>query len=396
MAATSGTAAGVETSATELSYIVETAWGVAPASAFTAIRYTSESLSAAKTRQRPSEITGTREAAQGVTTQQQATGTINYALSYGTFDDFFAVCAQNEWGAATTISGAAADITITNTAGTVTLTSGTSGKFNLVTALSWIRLSGFTTTANNGFWFVSIKTSGTSLTLKGPNTAVTETPSLTAATVKLSTLANGTTFRTMYIQEQLSSTMFLVYGGSYVSRMTLQGGNGAFLAGAMDIVAKSEAKGTSNASTGAVVAAPTGRVFDPIAGWVGVFWNEAAFGTGIDNFTLTLTNTGASTEFAMGSASAAGILGGIFEAAATVRTYFKDFTQYDLFQGESTGRFAIICKDPSGNAYAFTFLQAVLLVKLSIGGPGQPVWADVTVEAGPTTGGTFVMDRLAA
>lgn len=396
MAATTGLAAGVETSATQLSFIVETAWGVAPASAFTAIRYTSESLGAAKTRQRPAEISGTREAAQGVTTQQQATGTINYALSYGTFDEFFAVCMQNEWGAATTVVGVAADITITNTAGVFTLTSGTGGKFSAVTALTWIRLSGFTNTANNGFWFVSVKTSATSLTLKGPNTVVTETPSLALATVKFSSTRNDTTFRTLYIQEQLASNMFLVYAGSYVSRMTLQGGAGAFLAGAIDIVAKSEAKGTSNASTGAVTAAPTGRVFDPIAGWEGVYWNEAAFGSAIDNFSLTMTNTGASTEFAMGSASAAGILGGIFEVAATVRTYFKDFTQYDLFQGETTGRFAIICKDPSGNAYAFTFLQAVLSVKLSVGGPGQPVWADVAVEAGPTTGGTFVMDRLAA
>jgi hypothetical protein len=396
VAATTGLAAGVETSATQLSYIVETAWGVAPASAFTAIRYTSESLGAAKTRQRPAEISGTREAAQGVTTQQQATGTINYALSYGTFDDFLGVCLQSEWGALTTITGSAADITLTNTAGVITITSGTSSKFDAVVALSWIRLKGFTNTANNGFWFVTVKTSGTSLTVKGPNTGVTETPALAAAIIKTSSIKNSTTFRTLYIQEELASNMFLVYAGSYVSRMTVQGGAGAFLAGAIDIVAKSEAKGTTNASTGAVSAAPTGRVFDPIAGWEGVYWNEAAFGSAIDNFSLTMTNTGASTEFAMGSAAAAGILGGIFEVAATVRTYFKDFTQYDLFQGETTGRFALICKDPSGNAYAFTFLQAVLSVKLSVGGPGQPVWADVAVEAGPSGSGTFVIDRLAA
>lgn len=397
MVGTTGYQAGVETSSTEISYGIEGVWGTAPASAFQIIRYTSESLSAAKTRQRPGEITGTREAAQGVTTAQQATGTINYALSYGTHDEFFAICAQDEWGAATTVSGSAGDITITNSAGTVTLTSTTSGKFNAVTALSWIRISGFPGNAgNNGFWFVSIKTSGTSLTLKGPNTAVTETPATTLATIKFSTLSNSTTFRTLFVQQKLSSTMYLVYAGSYVSRMTLQGGNGAFLSGAIDIVAKSEAKGTTDASTGAATAAPTGRVFDPIAGWVGAFWNEAAFGTAIDNFTLTLTNTGAAPEFAMGSAAAAGVLGGVFEASATVRTYFKDFTQYDLYQAETTGRFAIICKDASGNAYAFTFLQAVQLCKLSVGGPGQAVFADITIEAGPTTGGTFVMDRLAA
>src|SRR5450755_1746237 len=80
MPATAGYQAGLETNATQISYGVETTWGTAPAVQFQAIRYTSETLAYAKTRQRPAEITGTREAAQGVTTQQQASGTINYAF----------------------------------------------------------------------------------------------------------------------------------------------------------------------------------------------------------------------------------------------------------------------------------------------------------------------------
>jgi hypothetical protein len=98
MAATTGYQAGVETSLAQIGYIQETAWGVLPASPqLKAIRYTGESLSGNKTRQRPNEIRQDRQASAAVTTDESASGGINFALSYGTFDDILSGVLGGEW-----------------------------------------------------------------------------------------------------------------------------------------------------------------------------------------------------------------------------------------------------------------------------------------------------------
>jgi hypothetical protein len=401
MPATAGYQAGLETNATQISYGVETTWGTAPAVQFQAIRYTSETLAYAKTRQRPAEITGTREAAQGVTTQQQASGTINYALSYGTFDDFMSVALQADWGAALSIQSILTDVSIVNTGGVITMTSTLAGKFTGINQGQWIRIVGAANAVNNAWWYVSVKDSLVLMHLTGPNsaTAISETAAAGNIGIRGGQLRNGTTFKSMFVQQALSSTLYFTYPGAYVSRITLQGGIGNFMTGGIDIVAKSETKAVVQGSTGAVLAAPSGRVFDPVAGFVSVTWNEAVFASAIDQFAITLENTGAAPEFGMGAASAQGILGGTFQASGTFRAYFKDSSQYDLFTAETAGRLAYVMKDSTGNAYAFTFMNAILVAGgPAIGGPGQPVYATFTVEGGPQVGtgnSTFSIDRMA-
>lgn len=396
--ATSGYQAAIETNATQISYGLETAWAVVPAVQFQAIRYTSETLAGTITRQRPSEISNTREAAQSVTTQVTAGGTINFAMSNLTYDDFFASCLQNPWGSTVAINGVGADISITNGSPATILTSTTSGKFNSIVANSWIRLLGFSNAANNGWWWVSVKTSGQSLTLTGPNVSVAETPTGTSAKVRSCTVKNGTTFQSLFIQQQFASDKFQTFAGAYPSRITINGGLGNYMTGAIDIVAQAEDTTDTNQSTGSILAAPLGRVIDPVGGFVGMFINEASITTGVDRFTITMENTGAASEFAMGSAEAQGILTGTFTASGSFRCFFKDFTYYDLYKNSTQVRLAFIVKDSDGASYAFTFLNAVLNGSLEIGGPGQACYANFTVEGGPDSNGngTLIIDRLAA
>jgi Phage tail tube protein len=398
MSATSGTAAGIESTATEFSFGIEAAWGTAPSEAFQAIRYTSETLSGTKTRQRPAEITASREASAAVTTQEAAAGTVNYALSYGTFDDWIALTLQSDWGAATTIQEAAGDFALTKGASDLTLTAG-AAKFDAVTELTWIKLAGFTDPDNNGYWFVTAKaTDGSTLTLSGPNFAAAsaETPTGTTASLMCSSIRNGTTMRTMFLQQKFASDMWLQYPGAYPTRWTLNGGIGNFFSGGFDLSSQVERKGTADAGSTTVVAANTNRVFDPVNGWVGAYWNEAALGTAVRQMSLTIENTGAAAEFAMGGAEAAGMLGGQLTASGTMQLYFKDFSLYDDFTAETQGRLAFIMKDADGNAYAVTFLSATLQAKITAGGRGQAVTADYTIEGNPSGSGTIVVDRLAA
>lgn len=399
MPATAGYQAGIEANQTRISYAMETTWGIAPSVAFQAIRYMSDTLALTKTRQRPNEINITREASQAVTTQQTAGGSINYALSYAVYDDFFSVALQQDWQAFQAINGIAADIVLTQSAGTVTLSSTLGTKYSTISQGSWIKLYGFTNATNNGWWFVLTKTDNSHLILTGVNrlTAVTETPTGTNAHLRGSTITNGITFKSMFMQQKLSNTMFLVYPGSYVSRMTITGGIGNFFTGAIDIIAKNETDLLVDSSTGSVVAAPSNVVMDPVNGFVGAYWNGVPMVGSLDQVSITLENQGAAPEYALGSATAVGLLGGTFSASGTFRMYFNDFTNYNLFQAETSGILSFIVQGSTGNSYAFTFPNAILLQRVPAGGPGQPVFAEITFEGNPDPfgSGTVRIDRLA-
>lgn len=396
MAATSGYQAAVETNQTQLSYGVEATWNTAPATTFQALRIISESLSGSKTRNRPSEILSTREVSAAVTTAESASGTINYALSWQTVDDLISSCLGNDWQAAQTIAGAAADITITT--GTNILSSSTAGKFTNIAAGQYINLIGFTNTANNGVWFVSAKTNNQSITLAGPRTIVTETPTGTNAQVRASNLANGTQFKSLYIQQKFSSSIWLRYGGAFVSKWTIQGGVGQFIGGSFDVMAASESSSTTDASTGGITAAPSGRVHDPIGGFGGILWNNAALSGASDSFSITVENVGAAGEYGMGSATAQGMLQGTLQVTGSLKMFFKSLTEYANFKNESLGRLTVITKDPSGNAYVVSVPQAALMnPKVEVGGPNQPVYASFDIEGNPqAAGGTITVDRLPA
>ena len=397
MAATTGVQAGFEANQTQLSYGVEAAYGVAPASTFQAIRYNSENLKGAKTRTRPNEIRGDRQMSGAITTQETAGGTISAALSYGTFDDLISSLLGSDWQAPTTVQGAAGDVAL-NAVG-AQLTSTTSGKFSAVKPGSWIKLSGFTNAANNTFLRVVAKPDNQTLTVAGGVGLVTETPAGTAAKVTFSNIANGTQAKTLFLQQRFSSSGFLRYPGSYVTRMQLAAQIGQFLSGSFDILASQELKGSSDASTGGILPAPVGAVHNPVAGIKGIYFLEALFGTSVDQCSFDLTNDGAAQQFALGSSLGIGQLLGTFMSSASFRAYFRDFAQYDAAKSETAGAFAMHTADAAGNRYVLTIPNATLVnPQVDAGGVGQAVMATFTVEANPdpVSGATLLIDRFAA
>jgi hypothetical protein len=401
MAATSGYQAGTEANAAALSYGVEATWGTAPATMFQAIRFMSETLGQDKTRARPGEIPGNREVLAAVTTQQGASGGINFAFSYGTYDDLLSVLLGNDWGTAQTIAGVAGDITITNlTSTTATLSSTTANKFQNIALGQWIRTFGFTNAANNDFWRVTARASNVSMTLTKANTGaapVTETPGTTLAQVRAQTIQNGKQFKSLYFQKKLAPALWLQYPGLFISGATLSGGVGQFLQGSFTTLAQQELSATADASTGGITAAPTGRVHDPVTGWRGAFIADAPIGATLQKFSLSIQNTGAAGEFGMGSPSMQGILQGSMEVTGTFDVFFRDFTLYAKYQAETSGAFEIITADAAGNAYAITVLNANIFAKIPVAGPNQGVMASFTVEGNPQAGGgTIQIDKLPA
>lgn len=398
MTATTGYQAAVESTDTQLSYGVESVWGTAPSTQFQVLRYTGETLAGSKNRARPAEINANGEASSAVTQSESAAGAINFALSYGTYDDLISVVMGNDWQAAQSIAGVAGDIALTNTSATsATLISTTAGKFTNISAGQWIRLLGFTNAANNNLYYVATKVSALSLVLTTPFAAtVTETPTGILAQVRASILTNGTQFKSLSVQQQLSSVLFLRYPGLFITGMQLGASVGQFVSGSFTTVAQSESSATTNQSTGAVLAAPTGKVHDAVAGIGGVLFTEVKTGAVVDTFSLQITRDGSIAQYGLGSAAAQGMTRGTTTVTGSLKMYFKDFTQYALFKAETQQRIEFVTKDASGNAYVITLQSAAIMnPNVQASGPNQPLEATFTLEGNPASGGgTIQFDRL--
>lgn len=401
MTATTGYQAGIETNQVSLSYVAETTWATLPSSQFQQIRYTSESMKRTLTRQRPGEIPSNREASAALTTQVAAGGSIGFALSYSTFDDWLSGLLGADWGSTLTINGVAADITLTNLSSvTATLSSTTALKFNSVTVGMWIRILGFSNSANNDFWLVTAKASAVSLTVTKATAGapVTETPTGTNAKVRAQTIVNSTTFKSFYLQKKFSSSLWLRYPGCYITRGTIEGSVGSFLSGSFDLFASNETKSTLDASTGAILAAPTGRVNDPVTGWRGCYFTGVPAGVTLSDFSLTFENTSANGEFGMGSAAAAGVMPGYLTASGSFTAYFSSFTLYDRFTAETAANTSFISADSDGNAYVISLLNANIVdAPIVASGPNGAVMAKYVLEGNPqSAGGTVQLDKLPA
>jgi hypothetical protein len=412
MAGTANYQAGVEANQTVLSYQNEVTWGIAPAATpkWNMIRYLSDTLALTKTRQRPAEINLTREVSGGVTTTQQAGGTINYALSWGTFDDFFGSLCQGEWSHTPPfqIFSILTDLTITaNGTGTLTLTSTLATKFSTVVVGQYLRLSGWVAAKFNSWFRVTVATA-TSITMVGIATATGTETSVTSNQVQISgsRLNNGTTFHSLFMQRKFDGKGYVRYGGCYVTRITLGASVGSFFTGAIDVIAQSEAFAGADASSGGPNLAPGGSVIDPVAGYVRMTYNGATntIAANLDQLQLTLENTGAAPEFALGAvgvnpaqvAGANGILGGTFTASGTFRMYCKDFLLYNIFQAETAGDVQFFLQDSQKQSYCLSMQNVVFLAKINASGPGAALMVDVAFECNPDTvnGGTFQLDRF--
>lgn len=402
--------AALESTNTSLSYAMEGTWTTAPATQFQQMRLVSETLSHKKTRIRPPEVRGDRQGGTGLTSQEQAGGTIVMPIYYSEnaptyrangFDDFMQALMGGDAQGPNTVAGVGGDITLTSAGA---LTSATANKFPAAVVGATLKLQGFSNAGNNGFFRILQVVSSSSLVITpmGGSAPVTETPAGAAARVYINSLKNSTAFKSIYAQQRLDNTnaKWFRYPGMYPTKGTVSLSLGQFAQASFDVAVQQEQKGLVDVSTGGIVASPGTRVFDPVAGFRGAFWNEAPLNAGLNSFSLEMTNDGAAAEFFMGSALAQGMLGGSFMASAKMEMAFRDFSWYDTFRAETSGVFSVRLADGAGNSYVFTIPNGVMLFDdgVNMSGPNRMLMANVTVEASPDagTGCTLIVNSFPA
>ena len=397
--------AGIDSSDVIVRYGEEVTWNTVPAIAFQEIRLTGESLSEQKTRTRPEEIKADGFVSHALTTQVQASGGINFALSYGTYDDMLSSLLNSSFSSDLAIQSVATTGIITTYDGTTTQLPNLTGAgfatngdlFNSVVAGQWIRVSGYGN-ANDGLYRVTavdaandeIQVSQTA----GNGANIIDADVSVAAEVNIqgSYVRNGVAFRSFYIEKQLSATLFLFYSGSYISDGNLTAQVGGFLEGSFNFLSASEASGSSTAGTGGPVTAPTGRVIDTVAGFSQLEVNDTAIAAVVQGISWNVTKNNARAQYGLGQADAQGMARGTIDVSGTMSVYFTDFTLYTLYKNETDQIVSFAALDDLGQGYIFT-LPGVTLMNPQVvaGGPDTDVVSEFELEG---NGGSGVYDGV--
>jgi hypothetical protein len=385
--ATSNFTATIDSSNVSLIYAAEGDWGVAETGTGTRVRLTGESLSETKTRNRPSEIVQDGYASHALTTQVQAGGDTNFALSFDTYSAFMAAAMNGTWSGSVDHDGSS-DVSAAATVNTFTAPANT---FDNVRLGQYIKTSGFTDPANNGYHLVTATSGGTEVTVA--STLVTE--SNVSANIRGDNVMNGVDTTTYTIEKQLSSALNLIYAGAYCTGMSLNASVGDYVQGAFSWLCKSEAKGADGTNFTTYNAAPTGTVIDTVGGFSALDIDGTSQVGVVQSMDFSLTKNNARGQYAVGSSSAVGMGRGTVQVDGNMSMYFDDFTEYDYYKDETDIVVALTLADPTGNEYRITFpVVSLMNPAIQAGGPDTDVLANFQMECSQGTYSTIQIDRF--
>ncbi len=406
MGATTGFNAGIDSSDVTVSFIKEVAWNIVPTTpTFQLVRLTGEGLSETKTRARPGEIRATGDAAHAVTTQVESSGNLNFAFSFGTYDEFLEGLVNGTLAADLAIVSIATTGIITMFDGTTTPLPTLGGPgfstnhatlLDTITPGQWVRISGYGTLSDGLYRCDAVDTTNDEVSVavgagNEPNIVDADASTGSEVNIQGAMLRNGVDFFSFQIEKQLAAALFLNYGGAYISGGNLSAQVGGFMEGAFNFLMAQEAKGTATLSTGgAPPAAPAGRVIDTVAGFSKLEVADTAIAAVAQGIDINLTKEGARAQFGLGSAAAQGMGRGTITAAGTLSVYFIDFTLYDLYKNETDSIVSFAALDDLGEGYIITLPAATLMNPTVVaGGPDTDVVSEFELEANPASSGEY-------
>lgn len=381
------------TSRTQLRYVLEAAYGVTPTTGnHNAIRVTGESLDFSIKTETSKEIRSDRQTTDLVQVGAGATGGFNFEFSYKEFDPFLEAALQGTFLAAGT--GGVNVISATFTATTITAGSGTPF-VNMVDG-QWIKVSGASVSANNGYFKILTKTSSTVLTFA----AATFTAEGPTANVNISSsrLVNGTTQRSYTIEKNFSDiTQFLAYRGMTASKLSLNFQSGSIVNGTIDFMGKDMVRAGTTALPGTTTASSTYDIMNAVSGVGNVLEGGAPLsGTFIKKLDFNFDNA-LRAQDAIGTLGAVGIAPGTIMADASMDIYFANGTIYDKFLNNTSSSLSFRSVDGAGNGYIFTFPKTKFgEAKVTAGAINQDAMlvSKVTALMDATTSQMVQIDRV--
>lgn len=358
----------------QVSYVAESTFGTTPSSALTIVRTTGESIKADTTVTKSREIRSDRQITDVVRTQAMGSGSLGIEMSYAAHDDLLAalLCSAG-WSSpvtvtATTISAAASDNSFNSSA---------SG-FGSFAVGQWVKVGGFATAANNG-WFKILTKTTAKITVNG-GTLVNEsaTPSVT---IKMGAqILNGTTLTSFSIEKLFSdlTNIFEVTRGAVINQGSISTAADALMTGSFDLMSKLPASATATIGT-SYTAAPTNSIMSGVESLTGVLEGQASIS--INSMSFQVNNN-------MGGRLICGALGpqsfrmGSINATGTVVMYFETSAVMNKYLAFTSTSLAFIVVDGAGNSYVVDFPKIKFTSGQRVaGGQNQDIMASMAFEA---------------
>jgi hypothetical protein len=377
-----------------LAFVLESVYGVTPSGppTLTTIRHTGESLKQVTSVSRSAEIREDRQIPDVVRTQVGADGDINFEYFAGAPMDLFTKFAmQSPTLVAQTVT-ASITCSIVASSGTVTASTGT--PFSGFAAGEWVKMAGFATAANNGYFRIaSIGGSGLSMVLDQSSQLTDETSVAGIVVTQGAYYTNGTNQPSMTIEKTFGdlTNKFEVLTGMVINGMSFTVPADGMVTGALSFLGKQSASGSSTVGDGSNTAASTTSVMNGVDSPVIFYENDTALS--FIGFNFALSNNLRQRQNA-GDAFAASIGAGSLSITGSFQAYFEDEAAVDRYTAGTASNLAIVLTDSSGNVRVIDLPQVRFTSAQRVaGGQNQDVIMEIGFEAyvHPTLGHTIRM-----
>ncbi len=363
-----------DTSRVQLAYVAESTYGVQKTgSNLQIIRMSGESLKQDTGATECNEIRSDRQIKGVRRTRISASGSVNFGLTYGTHDDWWAAALlDSAWStpvsvSGTTISFASADNSINDSG---------SG-FGSITAYSWVKVWGAANAANNGIFKVT-SASAAKLVVSG-GTLTTESAGRPITVYQGGEVVNGTTLTSYNIERTYAdlATTLALYKGMCINGFNLDIPAEGLITGAFDFLGSEEESLTVSGGTGYTTATTTTCMTDIDVVKVLEGGTEQA----ITAFSMALNNN-LRQRMQVGTSGVVSVGTGNVNVTGTLRMFFATATIMNKYLAETESSLAVVVTDPSGNSYVIDLPRVLYTSGLRVaGGPNDDVLADMAWSA---------------
>lgn len=372
------------------------------------LRLTGESLSFAITTDSSKEIRADRQVTDLIQTGASASGDINFELSYAEYDPLIEAIMQSTYSVfGVNGVGVAVPTSATFAANTLTAGAATSGAsiFTNLVKGQWIKISGSTIPAQNGWFQVSntVNPTATVLTFEGsPFTGATGNGGA-AVVISGSRISNGTVLNSYTIERGLldaTPAQYFAYRGMCASKMDLKFAAGSVVGGTFGFMGKDAIRKDSTTHLpGTAVASKTYDVMNAVAGVGNVMEGGTVLtGTYIKSVDLSIDNS-LRAQTAIGTLGAVGVGTGTLQVSGTMEVYLADGTMWDKFRNNTSSSLSLRATDGAGNGYVITLPKIKYGdAKVNAGSIDQDVMLSMPFTAimDPVSNKTIIVDRAGA
>lgn len=392
-----------DTNLVQLFALKEVTWGVTPAAAMAATRFTGEGLAFNIESTTSAEIRSDRQISDLIQTGAEASGNVDIELSYGTYDQFMEGAlgnlfvnldsADDDNGIVT--SGSIVgnlDFSLDLTTNEITL--GSSVVHNIVVG-QWIRLTG--SAADDGFHKVTTVVGQVIGVESLTTTEVLDETDL--ATLTGSMVRNGVTQMSWTMEKFFSDiTQYISFTGMMVNSMALTMETDAILTGNFDFLGKDSAIAAASVGTGGPTAATTTQVMNAVSHVSGIREGGALLtGTFISAMDVNVA-ANLRPQKAIGNLGAVAVGLGQLDVNGNLTVYFEDEVLYNKYLNNTETSVSFVVQDAVGNAYIVTLPRVKYgTATVVAGGINSDVLAEMSYQAilDSVTGCTIQIDKFA-